>query len=122
MAKFRKLPVVIEAEQWFPGRVIPGVVEEDRQIGSCYAHAWIDTMEGPHAVVPGCWIITGVKGERYPCDDAIFKMTYEPVVESPKIDEIDIDVPEPSDASKIKTETLTIRPSRRQPVQGKKLP
>lgn len=39
---------------------------------------WIDTLEG-HIVCPGDWIITGVKGERYPCKPDIFKMTYEPV-------------------------------------------
>lgn len=31
---------------------------------------------------PGDWIITGVKGERYPCRADIFEMTYEPA-ESP---------------------------------------
>jgi hypothetical protein len=122
MAKFRKLPVVIEAEQWFPGKGIPGVIEKDRQIGASYVHAWIDSLEGPMAVVPGCWIITGVKGEKYPCDEAIFKLTYEPVVEPPKIEEIDIDTPDPTDASRVPTETLVLRPSRRQRVQGKKLP
>ena len=42
-------------------------------------HGWIDTIEGGHAVCPGDWIITGVKGERYPCNPDIFAMTYEPV-------------------------------------------
>ena len=28
---------------------------------------------------PGDWIITGVKGERYPCKPDIFEATYEPV-------------------------------------------
>lgn len=44
-------------------------------------HGWIDTMEGGHVVCPGDWIITGVKGERYPCKLDIFEATYEPVVE-----------------------------------------
>lgn len=38
----------------------------------------IDTLEGSHDVTPGDWIITGVKGERYPCKPDIFQMTYEP--------------------------------------------
>jgi len=42
-------------------------------------HGWIDTMEGGHIVCPGDWIITGVKGERYPCKPNIFEATYEPV-------------------------------------------
>ena len=29
--------------------------------------------------IPGDWIITGVKGERYPCKPDIFEATYEPV-------------------------------------------
>ena len=43
------------------------------------AHGWIDTLEGGHIVCPGDWIITGVKGERYPCKPDIFAATYDPV-------------------------------------------
>jgi len=42
-------------------------------------HGWIDTIEGGHTVCPGDWIITGVQGERYPCEPSIFAATYEPV-------------------------------------------
>ena len=42
-------------------------------------HGWIDTLEGGHAVCPGDWIITGIKGEHYPCKPDIFEMTYEKV-------------------------------------------
>ena len=42
------------------------------------SHGWIDTLEGGHIVCPGDWIITGVKGEHYPCKPDIFEMTYEP--------------------------------------------
>ena len=42
-------------------------------------HGWIDTLEGGHTVCPGDWVITGVKGERYPCKPDIFTATYEPV-------------------------------------------
>ena len=41
-------------------------------------HGWIDTREGGHIVCPGDWVITGVKGERYPCKPDIFEATYEP--------------------------------------------
>jgi len=41
-------------------------------------HGWIDTLEGGHIVCPGDWIITGVKGEHYPCKPDIFEATYEP--------------------------------------------
>jgi hypothetical protein len=41
-------------------------------------HGWIDTLEGGHVVCPGDFVITGVKGERYPCKPDIFAATYEP--------------------------------------------
>lgn len=44
-------------------------------------HGWIETLEGGHIVCPGDWIITGVKGEHYPCKPDIFKQTYERVEE-----------------------------------------
>lgn len=44
-----------------------------------HVHGWIDTLEGGHTVCPGDWIITGVKGEKYPCKPEIFVMTYEKV-------------------------------------------
>ncbi len=40
-------------------------------------HGWIDTLEAGHNVCPGDWIITGIKGERYPCKDDIFCATYD---------------------------------------------
>lgn len=40
-------------------------------------HGWIDTLEGGHRVCPGDWIITGIKGEHYPCKPDIFAATYE---------------------------------------------
>lgn len=43
-----------------------------------HLHGWIDTLEGGHIVCPGDFIITGVKGERYPCKPDIFAATYEP--------------------------------------------
>ena len=42
-------------------------------------HGWIDTLEGGHIVCPGDFVITGVKGEHYPCKPDIFAATYEPV-------------------------------------------
>lgn len=43
-----------------------------------HEHGWIDTLEGGHTVCPNDWIITGVKGEMYPCKPDIFEATYEP--------------------------------------------
>lgn len=89
--KFRKKPVVIEAVQWKgwePNQdpdVIPMAKLADGRLMPypqdgkwTPAHA-IKTLEGWHEVTDGDWIITGVKGERYPCKPDIFAMTYEPV-------------------------------------------
>lgn len=58
---FRKKPIVIEAYQ---------TTREEK----------IETLEGVMLAQPGDWIITGVKGERYPCKPDIFKATYEEVL------------------------------------------
>lgn len=76
--KFIKMPVVIEATQWFkmgdhPAVKKPSVNWDDGECG------WIETLEGGHVVTPGDWIITGVKGEHYPCKPDIFEITYSPV-------------------------------------------
>ncbi|WP_211097441.1 hypothetical protein [Herbaspirillum sp. ST 5-3] len=44
-----------------------------------HGHGWIDTLEQGHRVCPGDFIITGVKGEMYPCKPDIFEATYEPI-------------------------------------------
>jgi len=40
-------------------------------------HGWVKTLESGHVACPGDKIITGVKGERYPCKPDIFELTYE---------------------------------------------
>lgn len=42
----------------------------------------VETLEGPLHASPGDWIITGVKGETYPCKPDIFAATYEPANEA----------------------------------------
>lgn len=96
--KFKKKPVVIDATQWFKNGDHPddrGYISEGYIVryyrtpdldgqNTCRhcshimrQHGWIDTLEGGHIVCPGDWIITGVKGEFYPCKPDIFQMTYE---------------------------------------------
>jgi hypothetical protein len=77
MPKFRKKPVVVHAERWFPLLNVAGVIPTFDPQGKCNAGR-IDTLEGPHIVSPGDWIITGIKGEKYPCKPDIFAATYEP--------------------------------------------
>lgn len=84
MSKFRKRPVVIEAVKFdphqypWPDGVKPwpdakGIQPRDMSWG------YIQTLEGQMHVQSGDWIITGVKGEKYPCKDDIFQATYERV-------------------------------------------
>lgn len=88
--KFRKKPVVIEAEQWthFPVEVnsicgqanltfYSGAERCEHCGNPLYAHAKCPTLEGFHIVCPNDWIIKGVKGEFYPCKPDVFDMTYE---------------------------------------------
>lgn len=79
MGKYRKRPIVIEAEQFWPNsKVWPdGVVVDPCE--HVTASWWIVTLEGGHVVAPGDWIITGIQGEKYPCKPDIFEATYEAV-------------------------------------------
>lgn len=112
MAKYRKLPVIVDATQWFKNGDHPqddvfrpfedtGIIPTEPREGvivrrfrrpdvdgqnvcrvcgkAMHIHGWIDTIEGGHDVCPGDWIITGVKGEHYPCKPDIFNKTYEKV-------------------------------------------
>jgi len=73
--KYRKKPVVIEAIQWFKMGDHPAVTRFRHDISESIG--WVETLEGGHIVNRGDWIITGVKGEHYPCKPDIFEMTYE---------------------------------------------
>lgn len=104
--KYRKKPVVIDAEQWFEvtydREAGHGFTPEDMPIyhltvgyfrrpdisgesicsecGKIFnVHGYIDTLEDGHRVCPGDWIITGIKGEKYPCKPDIFESTYDEV-------------------------------------------
>ena len=81
VAKYRKKPIVIEAEQWTgnPKEMpIPPVshslLRQDRRGGKWY----LKTLEGWYVLTPGDWLITGIAGEIYPCKPDIFEATYEP--------------------------------------------
>ena len=82
MAKYRKRPVVIEAEQFLNDRPLPfrdrgPIVYFDGDEGRYY----IQTLEGAMTVSEGDWVICGVKGEFYPCKPDIFAATYEEAVD-----------------------------------------
>ena len=58
--KYRKKPVVISAI-------------------CCKERTIIKTLEGDMVAEVGDMIITGIKGEKYPCKPDIFAATYDPV-------------------------------------------
>ena len=58
--KYRKKPVVVEAYQ-------------------CKQTEIIHTLEGDMNASPGDFIVTGLRGEKYPCKPDIFWKTYEEV-------------------------------------------
>lgn len=58
--KYRKKPIIVEAY----------VANEEE---------YIKTLEGTMKANKGDYIITGVKGEQYPCKPDVFKQTYEEV-------------------------------------------
>lgn len=68
--RFVKKPVVIEAYQ------------TDKEMV-------IQTLEGPMHASVGDWIITGIRGEQYPCKPDVFDRTYEEVpIDTPITDYI----------------------------------
>jgi hypothetical protein len=96
MAKYRKKPVVIEAEIYkegledgfscIPFTTLCSCVDENgfyKQCKNCTLSIpkkpYIETLEGNYYINKGDYIITGVKGERYPCKPDIFEETYEKV-------------------------------------------
>jgi len=75
MPKFRKKPVVVEAEQWFPGKEVEGVVERAKG-----AYGYMVASTGKHIVNAGDWVITREE-YRCPCSALMFKAKYEPIEE-----------------------------------------
>ena len=79
MPRFRKLPVEVEAVQWFKEGDHPAVENYSHSDGY-QGNDWfpvVSTLEGRMRVTPGDWIVTGVLGEVYPVKPEIFAQTYE---------------------------------------------
>lgn len=82
--KFRKKPVVIEAEQFLATKQsfdrVMSLGNIDWKPGEMGSETFtITTLEGDHLVRKGDWVIRGVQGEFYPCKQGIFEATYEKV-------------------------------------------
>jgi len=78
MPKFRKKPIVVEAEQYRVASMIPDGVT--REIGDG-VRDYVTTAHGQRAyLADGDWIIKEPDGRgHYPCKPDIFAATYEPV-------------------------------------------
>lgn len=87
ISKYVKKPVVVEAVQWTGNN-------KTEALDFCGEHAefivldaideyllQIKTLEGVMDCKVGSYIIKGVKGEFYPCDEEIFQLTYNSVSE-----------------------------------------
>ena len=85
--KFRKKPIVINAEQWDGTEDGMWDIADKLDIYQD-AISFLDlkdkmvchTLEGDMVADKGDWIIKGVKGEIYPCKPDIFDLTYEEVL------------------------------------------
>ena len=88
--KFIKKPIVIDAVLWDGTLSGAKAIQSDiptLETRGMSSHPpsdtvtyWrIGTLEGGHEVSPGDWIITGIKGEHYPCKPEIFALTYDAV-------------------------------------------
>lgn len=80
--KIRKKPVVVEAMQWTGGNAdelmawtggyfepAPRLGNVDRVWDKLHA-SWVNVLRDQ-------WVIRGVQGEYYPCDDEVLRATYD---------------------------------------------
>jgi hypothetical protein len=84
MKQYTKKPVTISAVQYkdemrvndnLPEGVVIQFWPENKFVAEG-DYPTINTLEGPHIVTDGDYIITGVAGEKYPCRADIFEQTY----------------------------------------------
>lgn len=89
MPRFRKKPLEIEAIQWTGDNEAElfGFAEIDfypydehqREIDGFTAEVYDRLHKTWIKVKTGDWILKGIQGEFYPCEEAVFAITYEAV-------------------------------------------
>jgi hypothetical protein len=82
MPKFKRKPVVIEAELYDgTATSVERIMDMGgtRGINNSPEGLYIVTFEGIIKADKGDWVIKGVSGERYPCKPDTFEMMYERV-------------------------------------------
>jgi len=82
MEKYKKKPLIIEAEIFYQSEMPSYVIRQiEHVLGFPTEKFFIETLEGPMQVKNGDYIIKGIKGELYPCRKDIFNESYEKVNE-----------------------------------------
>jgi hypothetical protein len=92
--KIRKKPVVVEAMQWtgdnasdlvlWSNHNFDEVYPQDRSDDPDFTGEVFDKLHSSFVgVYEGQWVIRGVQGEYYPCDDDVLRSTYDFVEEEP---------------------------------------
>jgi len=84
MAKFRKKPVIVEAEQFWPDKRLP--FHDYGPVVAFDGDFYVTTIHGEYAnLAPGDWVILEPRGKyrAYPCKPDIFEATYEEVEDKP---------------------------------------
>lgn len=81
MQNYVKIPVTIQAEQFFAdtykkSEVLSQVITEKVDDAGCSTY-FVSTLEGNLIVREGSYIIRGVAGEYYSCEEKIFIKTYQ---------------------------------------------
>lgn len=89
MPKYKKRPVIVDAEQW------DGTEWQAKELG---LYNWLPYADGKPFITaelnipgrsrrlrPGDWIITDYTGQRRVCSAAKFEQTYEPVEQPAEI-------------------------------------
>jgi hypothetical protein len=77
--RYRKKPVEIDAIRWTGENRDEIEAWSDGEVQCEGSVAVVRTLEGELRGSAGDWIIRGVRGEYYPCQNEIFLATYEPV-------------------------------------------
>ena len=79
--KFRKKPIVVEAEQFWPETEPIPFRDSYGNVCKLDSSGWyIRTLESERfPLTSGDWIIRGVQGEFYVCKPGIFDLSYEAV-------------------------------------------
>ena len=83
MPIFEKIPYRVEARQYdgtLESYVDIRAWSDGAVFGYSVGRIRVHTKEGDsYEIVPGAWVIKGIEGEFYPCDEKIFEKTYKEI-------------------------------------------